>query len=86
GRSLEVQYAPLRVQSGNIEGVIGIELDVTDARQEEARLRLASQTDALTQLLNRAGFEASAQALLDGPAGQRVALLYLDLDKFKPVN
>jgi len=86
GRSFDVQYAPLRVQSGKIEGVIGIEVDVTDARREEARLRLASQTDALTQLLNRAGFEDGARRVLDAPAGQRLALLYLDLDEFKPVN
>jgi diguanylate cyclase (GGDEF)-like protein len=86
GRSFEVQYAPLRVQSGQIEGVIAIEVDVTDARREEARLRLASQTDALTQALNRAGFEEGARELLDGPPGQRLALLYLDLDRFKPVN
>ncbi|WP_457420549.1 diguanylate cyclase domain-containing protein [Roseateles sp. P5_E7] len=86
GRSFDVQYAPLRVQSGKIEGVIGIEADVTDARREEARLRLASQTDALTQLLNRAGFEEGSRRLLAAPGGQQAALLYLDLDKFKPVN
>ncbi|MBW8847693.1 MAG: diguanylate cyclase [Burkholderiales bacterium] len=86
GRSFDAQYAPLRVQSGQIEGVIGIEVDVTEARREEARLRLASQTDALTQALNRAGFEEGARRLLAAPAGQHLALLYLDLDKFKPVN
>lgn len=85
-RSFDVQYAPLRVQSGEIEGLIAIEVDVTEARLEEARLRLASQTDALTQLLNRAGFEEGAREQLAGVEGQRLALLYLDLDKFKPVN
>lgn len=86
GRNFDAQYAPLRVQSGQIEGVIGIEVDVTEARQEEARLRLASQTDGLTQLLNRAGFEDAAGRLLAASTGGRLALLYLDLDKFKPVN
>ncbi|WP_394380201.1 diguanylate cyclase domain-containing protein [Roseateles sp. BYS87W] len=85
-RSLDVQYAPLRVQSGKIDGVIAIEVDVTDARREEARLRAASQTDPLTQLLNRTGFEEGARQLLTAGAGQRVGLLYLDLDRFKPVN
>ncbi|MFN3860933.1 MAG: diguanylate cyclase domain-containing protein [Roseateles sp.] len=83
-RVLEVQYAPLRVQSGAIEGVIAIEVDVTEGRREQERLRLASQTDALTQLLNRAGFEEGARRALT--AGGRLALLYLDLDRFKPVN
>ena len=86
GRRFDAQYAPLRVQSGQIEGVIGIEVDVTEARREEARLRLASQTDPLTQALNRTGFEEGGRRLLAAPAGQRLALLYLDLDKFKPVN
>jgi len=86
GRRFDAHYAPLRVQSGKIEGVIAIEVDVTDARREEARLRLASQTDALTQALNRAGFEEAARRLLVAPGGQRLGLLYLDLDKFKPVN
>lgn len=86
GRSFDVQYGPLRVQSGKIEGVIAIEVDVTEARREEARLRLASQTDPLTQLLNRNGFEEGARRLLAAAPGQRVGLLYLDLDRFKPVN
>ncbi len=86
GHSFDAQYAPLRVQSGKIEGLIGIEVDVTETRREEARLRLASQTDALTQALNRTGFEEGARRLLTAPPGQRLALLYLDLDKFKPVN
>jgi diguanylate cyclase (GGDEF)-like protein/PAS domain S-box-containing protein len=86
GRSFEVQYAPLRVYSGDIEGVIGIEVDVTEARREQAQLRLASQTDALTQLLNRAGFEEGARRLLADPAAAGLTLLCLDLDGFKPVN
>ena len=86
GTRFDVQYAPLRVQSGKIEGVIAIEVDVTEARREEARLRLASQTDALTQLLNRSGFEEGARRQLAGTTGQRLGLLYLDLDRFKPVN
>lgn len=88
GQTFDVQVAPLRVQSGEIEGVVIIELDVTEARREEARLRLATQTDPLTQLLNRSGFAQGAQGLLDAAAahGGCVAVLYLDLDKFKPVN
>lgn len=86
GRRFEAQYAPLRVQSGKIEGLIAIEVDVTEARREEARLRLASQTDPLTQLLNRTGFEEGSRSALASGPGQRVALLYLDLDRFKPVN
>lgn len=85
---LDVRYSPLRLDGGEIAGVICIARDVTAARQEAARLRHASQTDALTQLLNRAGFNLAADEKLAVARqhNQLLALLYLDLDHFKPVN
>ncbi|MEH0167030.1 diguanylate cyclase domain-containing protein [Roseateles microcysteis] len=85
---LDVRYSPLRLDDGEIAGAICIARDVTAARAEEARLRHASQTDALTQLLNRAGFALAADEKL-AIARQHnhlMALLYLDLDRFKPIN
>ncbi|MCZ8077206.1 MAG: diguanylate cyclase [Paucibacter sp.] len=87
---LQMRYAPLRSESEAIEGVICIAHDVTEARREEQRLRDASQTCPLTQLLNRRGFNKKAQDLFDAVSTRRssgyAALLYLDLDRFKPVN
>ena len=87
---LELRYAPLRTESETIEGVICIATDVTEARREQQRLRDASQTCPLTQLLNRRGFNKMAQDLFNRPAGTsaegHIAVLYLDLDRFKPVN
>nr|WP_281375162.1 diguanylate cyclase [Aquabacterium terrae] len=56
-------------------------------REEAQRLMQLSQLDPMTGLLNRAGFEA----LLDDrlrtlDARTSLALLYVDLDRFKPVN
>lgn len=85
---LRLHYAPLRSDGGRIEGLICMVTDVSEHKREELRLRKASQSDALTQLLNRAGFMAQAQeALCEAAAKQQaLALLYLDLDRFKPVN
>ncbi|MCV2365796.1 diguanylate cyclase [Paucibacter sp. DJ1R-11] len=87
---LSLSYAPLRSESEAIEGVICIAVDVTEARREEQRLRDASQTCPLTQLLNRRGFNKKVQDLFDAahnqPGAGHAALLYLDLDRFKPVN
>jgi diguanylate cyclase (GGDEF)-like protein len=49
--------------------------------------RLAA-TDVLTGLLNRWGFEAVAQTLLDAAraSGRRVTLALIDIDRFKQVN
>lgn len=85
---LDVHYSPLRLDDGEIAGAICIARDVTAARQEEARLRHASQTDTLTQLLNRNGFHLAADEKLASARQHNhlLALLYLDLDHFKPVN
>jgi diguanylate cyclase (GGDEF)-like protein/PAS domain S-box-containing protein len=85
---IELNYAPLRRNSGEIEGAIGIGRDITAIKAEEARLRDASQTDPLTQLLNRHGFalRADEQFAHARQHNSLLTLLYLDLDRFKPVN
>ena len=60
---------------------------IAQAEEQEALAKL-SQTDALTGLLNRRGFEAR---LKDAVAAARAtggggALLYVDLDNFKQIN
>lgn len=48
-------------------------------------LTIASQTDPLTGVANRAGLAARAERVLQDPKNAG-ALLMLDLDKFKPIN
>jgi diguanylate cyclase (GGDEF)-like protein len=66
--------------------VVTVARDITLQKQEEMRLRELAQRDALSGLLNRAGLEHYlVQALAEG-RGASLALLYIDLDRFKPVN
>ena len=67
--------------------------DVTERRLHEAALAHRAEHDSLTGLLNRARFEARLAEVLDGTAAERrpsdsqfPAVLFLDLDGFKPVN
>jgi diguanylate cyclase (GGDEF)-like protein len=62
-------------------------LAITQADEQAALSRL-SQTDALTGLLNRRGFEARLkEAVMAARAtGDGGALLYVDLDNFKQIN
>ena len=83
---LAVDYIPLRLDDGSTDGFVGIAHDITQHRHEQLRLRALSQSDALTGLLNRAGFEQQLDNLLDDHTGEPLALLYIDLDRFKPVN
>ncbi len=57
-------------------------------RQAEGTLEMQSQTDGLTGLPNRHGFEEQlAVEVQKADSGRdRLALLFLDLDGFKPIN
>ena len=83
---LSVTYVPLRLEDGTVDGFVGIAMDITPHRREQVRLQQLAQRDPLTGLLNRAGFEQQLQACLQVGEGAAVALLYIDLDRFKPVN
>ena len=85
-RHLAYSYIPLWLDSGAPDGFVSIAQDNTLQRQEAIRLLQLSQHDALTGLLNRAGFEAWLDERMRAGAGPLLGLLYIDLDHFKPVN
>ena len=86
GRNMAMSYTPLIAEGGEIDGFIGVGQDITSHRQEQRRLRQLSEHDTLTGLLNRAGFERRIAQEVDEGRGGQIALLYIDLDHFKPVN
>ena len=68
--------------------VLVSEFDVTERREAQARVRQMAYTDALTGLHNRTFLlmrltECIASAKL---AGGRLAILFIDLDRFKVIN
>lgn len=65
-------------------GYVGFRIDVTDAKRDERDLRRAASTDPLTGLLNRRGVSERMAGLAS--RGERVAVMHIDLDKFKSVN
>ncbi|MFC0677883.1 EAL domain-containing protein [Lysobacter korlensis] len=60
--------------------------DVTERRQGEETLRVQSRTDPLTTLLNRDALLSELDVRLADPTQTGVAVLYVDLDRFKVVN
>ncbi len=83
GQILEVQSVPLK---GG--GMVRTYTDITQRRQSEERIVYFAHHDDLTKLVNRVVFQERLQsALLLADRSQRsVAVLYLDLDRFKLVN
>ncbi|KPF45526.1 EAL domain-containing protein [Rhizobium sp. AAP43] len=67
---------------------LSVMTDVTALKQSEARNRLQAITDHLTGLKNRKGFELSldTQILRTDAAGDELACLFVDLDRFKWIN
>jgi diguanylate cyclase (GGDEF)-like protein/PAS domain S-box-containing protein len=59
--------------------------DVTERRRSEARIAHMARHDALTGLPNRLSFNAALDAALAEGSG-RIAVVGIDLDKFKEVN
>lgn len=71
------------VRSG--EGIAITMRDITESKSHEQALVSLANTDALTKLPNRFWLTENLPALLTSQ-GDKVGLLYLDLDDFKNVN
>lgn len=84
--TLSLSYIPVRLADGSTDGFVGVGFDITPHRQEQVRLQSLAERDVLTGLLNRAGFQATLTRALQAGQGPELALLYIDLDRFKPVN
>jgi diguanylate cyclase (GGDEF)-like protein/PAS domain S-box-containing protein len=85
---VENRYSPRRDKDGRLLEIEGIIIDVTERKIAEQEIALLARTDSLTGLANRATFlERLRQAFAATTRGAKpFAILYLDLDRFKPVN
>jgi diguanylate cyclase (GGDEF)-like protein len=82
GTVLEIRGVPL---DGG--GFVTTYLDVSDQRRDQAMIAHLAHHDPLTDLPNRALLlDRLEQLLARVRRGEVMALLYLDLDRFKPVN
>ena len=73
---------------GRLERYMAVFLDITQQKEAETKLKFLADNDYLTGLPNRKAFgERLEQALAAADGIERgVALMFLDLDGFKPVN
>jgi diguanylate cyclase (GGDEF)-like protein/PAS domain S-box-containing protein len=87
-RWVENRYVPVRDKDGRLIEVEGIIIDISERKAAEDKIVLLARTDGLTGLANRSTFtERLWQAFAAAQRGALgFAILYLDLDKFKPVN
>jgi diguanylate cyclase (GGDEF)-like protein len=82
GGSIQVLYRPL--PHG---GWVTTLEDITERRRTEERITHLAHYDALTDLPNRTLFHDRLKDELERiPAGEQLAVLYIDIDEFKSVN
>ncbi len=87
-RHIEVRLLPHVAKDGSVLGCYAVTTDITEQQQAAERIRHLAHHDSLTGLPNRLLFnDRLGQAIsLAKRDSRRFALLYLDLDRFKPVN
>jgi diguanylate cyclase (GGDEF)-like protein/PAS domain S-box-containing protein len=87
-RYLEVKLLPHIGDQGKVLGCFSVTTDITEHKLTEERIQRMAHHDSLTGLPNRLLFnDRLDQAIrLAKRNSRQFALLYLDLDRFKPVN
>jgi diguanylate cyclase (GGDEF)-like protein/PAS domain S-box-containing protein len=70
------------------QGCIFVARNITERKRAERRIRYLARYDTLTKIPNRLQFQHSLQQAIARTrrAGKELALLYMDLDRFKEVN
>ena len=90
GREHLVEITKVRLlnQNGSVRGLIGLAVDITESKEHEKQLEHIAHFDALTGVPNRVLLaDRLSQALARTKReGKLMAVCYLDLDGFKPVN
>lgn len=66
--------------------IVGTMQDITERKHAEETLRVQARTDPLTGLLNRDAILVELEDRMQDPANAAVAVLYIDLDRFKVIN
>src|SRR3984885_5593510 len=90
GQTIPVSLTGSHIESDDpqFQGNIFVARNITDRKRAERRIRYLARYDALTKIPNRMQFHHLLQQTIARAlrSGQVVALLYLDMDRFKEVN
>jgi diguanylate cyclase (GGDEF)-like protein/PAS domain S-box-containing protein len=82
---VDMHASALRDATGRLRLIVSHFLDITEKRANEAALLRQAREDSLTGLLGRGAFESELATLVHLNYGQ-VAVIYVDVDRFKAVN
>jgi len=83
-----LSISSVRDDNGALSHYVAIFSDITSAKENEKRLHRLAHYDSLTDLPNRILFTDRVKSAIVRArrSGKRLAVMFLDLDGFKPVN
>ena len=76
----------VRDVTGRLTHYVGIATDITRQKETEQRIERLAYYDALTGLANRTLLIQRAEWALAAQRGESLALLFVDMDRFKEIN
>lgn len=84
----ELSISALRDPEGQATHFVGVFSDITVRKQAEERLQFLASHDPLTRLPNRTSLTAALESAILARSGtsEPMALLFIDLDRFKLIN
>lgn len=87
-RVCQLWLRPLTTDAGLVTGALACVIDVTDSALMRLELEVRATTDGLTKCHNRASITAALERALatQRELGVPTAVIFVDLDRFKPVN
>ena len=87
-RTVRTSFFPRKDRSGAVVGIYHLSTDITADRKMQAELDRLARRDSLTGLHNRRSFHEILPQAISRMArqGRWMALLFVDLDRFKQVN
>ena len=83
-----LSFSATRDKNNDVTHYVGIFLDAADKKSSEEKIRRLAYFDALTGIPNRSLFNERLENTIQGAEleNSSAAVLFLDLDRFKPVN
>lgn len=84
---LYIQFKTIPIiLNNNIQGIYLIAKDITEQKHHHSLIQHMAFHDSLTGLMNRTALKKDLKALLNDKKPDHLALMYIDLDRFKMLN
>lgn len=87
-RVVEFTLSPVTRHTGEVIGINCVGSDITDSKKASEHIHYLAYHDSLTDLPNRVLFGSRIKEEVEhtNKSGEKLAVLFIDLDKFKAIN